>query len=528
MRRVFLFFALLAGTVASLLLLRYVDVRFDARQLASITIFTTFIYGTLLFGEMRLGFAFGGIALLLALNLLTVDGFTESANLRVIIFLVGMFLVIGYLEENQFFEHIVSGLVRAVGPHPRMLLLAMMLMATVSAALVDEVTSILFMTGTMLHLTSKYRLRPIPFVIMLVFATNIGSSASSIGNPIGVMIAFDAGFSFTDFLRWSAPVAIGVNLLTYGICRWWFSADIAAFTQAVEAEQMAKQRRVARRELVPAGIGGGSDDFASEESPQDWSNPHGQNARATEDDATGDEADEPVDVRQQLICWLVFGGTILLLVTHGVTERLLGRLVNAPGGTLPEGTMMMGAALTMGALVLLLRKEQARQLLERRVDWWTLSFFMMLFASVGTLEHTHVTRVIADKMIAATAGNNFALVQLVGWSTGWLSAFLDNVLAVATFMPVVHDVRVAAAPAPYSASIYWMMLFGGTFMGNMTVIGSTANIIAVGLLEKRGHGTVRFGEWFKIGFIVSVASMILASILLQLQSPWIPVMPPPK
>ena len=73
------------------------------------------------------------------------------------------------------------------------------------------------------------------------------------------------------------------------------------------------------------------------------------------------------------------------------------------------------------------------------------------------------------------------------------------------------------------------MLFGGTFMGNMTVIGSTANIIAVGVLEKRGFGTIRFGEWFKIGFLVSIASMIVATVLLGIQTGWFtrPMLPPP-
>jgi Na+/H+ antiporter NhaD/arsenite permease-like protein len=189
--------------------------------------------------------------------------------------------------------------------------------------------------------------------------------------------------------------------------------------------------------------------------------------------------------------------------------------------------MMIGAALLMGCIVLLIRGNKARELVERRVDWWTLSFFMMLFASVGTLEHTHVTKVIAERLISATGGNQGLLIQVIGWATGWLSAFLDNVLAVATFMPVIHDIRVAAAPASYPASIYWLMLFGGTFMGNMTVIGSTANIIALGVLEKRGHRTISFGTWFKIGFIVSLASMAVASVLLQLQSRWIPSLPPP-
>ena len=137
---------------------------------------------------------------------------------------------------------------------------------------------------------------------------------------------------------------------------------------------------------------------------------------------------------------------------------------------------------------------------------------MMLFASVGTLQDTRVTQVIADKM-SGGGGSQFATIQIIGWATGWLSAFLDNVLAVATFMPVVHDIRVKAG-VPYSSSVYWFMLFGGTFMGNMTIIGSTANIVAVGLLERRGHGTIKFGYWMKIGFIVSIVSMLVATAML--------------
>jgi Na+/H+ antiporter NhaD/arsenite permease-like protein len=94
---------------------------------------------------------------------------------------------------------------------------------------------------------------------------------------------------------------------------------------------------------------------------------------------------------------------------------------------------------------------------------------------------------------------------------------------------VVSDIRKNAAPNSFTSGIYWMMLFGGTFMGNMTVIGSTANIVAIGLLEKRGHGVVRFGYWFKIGFIVSIASMIVAAVLLVLMDMTIgiPMLPPP-
>src|SRR5438876_11298023 len=231
------FFALLGGTILLLLVLRWTGgLVFDARQIASIGIFSMFIYGTLLFGDFRLAFAFGGIALLMGLNLITVERFTEAASLDVIIFLIGTFLVIGFLEESRFFEHVVSNVVRKVGPRPQLLLIVLMMTASISSALVGEVTAILFISGAMLHLTSKYRLNPIPFIIMLVFASNIGSAMSSVGNPIGVLIALKTGLSFTDFLIWAAPIALVVNVVTYLICRWWFAEAFEAFGEAVQQE----------------------------------------------------------------------------------------------------------------------------------------------------------------------------------------------------------------------------------------------------------------------------------------------------
>jgi Na+/H+ antiporter NhaD/arsenite permease-like protein len=503
------FLSLLGATVLSLLILRWTALLvFDSRQILSISIFSMFIYGTLLFGEFRLAFAFGGIALLMMCNLLTVERFTQAASLDVLIFLIGTFLVVGFLEENRFFEHIVSGIMKAVGPRPQSLLLVLMMIASVSSALVGEVTAILFMAGAMLHLTTKYKLNPVPFIIMLVFACNNGSAMSSVGNPIGVLIALKTGLGFVDFLKWAAPVAIVVDIAVYGICRWWFADAFRSFAEAVQLE-FAAQR--SRRVAVPVGAGGGDAGLPD-------ANPDSGSALDSSfyDAQEPDEIEDPDARKTHLICWGILGGLIAMLVTHKQVENLFG---------LHEGTMMVAAALTMGAVVLLIRRENARELVERRVDWWTLSFFMMLFASVGTLQDTKVTEVIAAKLTSA-GGSQTQVIQVVGWATGWLSAFLDNVLAVATFMPVVHDVRVKAG-VPYSSAIYWLMLFGGTFMGNMTIIGSTANIVAVGLLEKRGHGTIRFGYWMKIGFLVSIASMLVASAMLALQSRWIPLLPPP-
>jgi Na+/H+ antiporter NhaD/arsenite permease-like protein len=531
MANVWKFFSLLGATLLILIALRASGfLVFSSRQILSIGIFSMFIYGTLLFGEFRLAFAFGGIALLMACSLLTVERFTQAASLDVLVFLIGTFLVIGYLEESRFFEHVVSAITSAVGPRPELLLMTMMIIASLASALVGEVTAILFMAGAMLHLTNRYKLNPAPFVIMLVFACNNGSAMSSVGNPIGVLIALKTGLGFTDFVKYAAPIAIVVDIVTFAICRWWFSDSFVAFSNAVQAEFTAKARVAQAALAVAAGAGA---DSASGDMPDEPAEPLYAPA----------SSDSNAENRKSFILsWVVLSVLILLLVTHKQTETWLGQIFHAPltapdgaivhgaDGSivygLREGTMMVAAALIMGCVVLLLQREKARELVERRVDWWTLSFFMMLFASVGTLQDTGVTGVIAAKL-SGVRGGHMAIIQVIGWATGWLSAFLDNVLAVATFMPVVHDIRVKAN-VPYSSAIYWFMLFGGTFMGNMTIIGSTANIVACGLLERRGHGTIKFGYWMKIGFIVSIASMVVATVLLRMQAHWLPLMEPPQ
>ena len=93
---------------------------------------------------------------------------------------------------------------------------------------------------------------------------------------------------------------------------------------------------------------------------------------------------------------------------------------------------------------------------------------------------------------------------------------MDNVLAVATFIPVVHefgDMGVNNYP------FWWAMLFSGTFFGNLTLIGSTANIVAIGMLERRKRGHITLKEWIKPGAAISVPTMILATILVFLQIP---------
>ena len=426
-------------------------------QVLATTIFLGFILGTLLFWRFRLAFGMLGVLALLASGVLDIPHLVEFASLDVILFLIGMMIVIAFLEKRRFFEVMVERILRRVDRRAWQLLGAFMVMGALSAALVDEVTSILFMTAVGLQLTRRFKLDPVPIVIMLVFATNIGSSATVVGNPIGVMIALRAGLTFTDFLGTATPIAAAV--LVAGI-----ALSFLAFPRALRELAHALREHRAR---VPVPI-------------------------------------ERMSRRDLWTSLGIFGGTILGLVFHHPLEAWLG---------LGRNTLLVGVPLGAAGLAILLEGEEARHLVEHKVDWWTLCFFLLLFASAGTLRYTGVTGRIAEGFLALTGGNPTGLLASVTWGSGILSAFLDNVLAVATLIPVVADLGALGHDV---GRLWWGLLFGGTLLGNLTLVGSTANIVALGILERDEKIHLTFLRWLRPGLIVAVPTLAMATLLLWL------------
>jgi Na+/H+ antiporter NhaD/arsenite permease-like protein len=446
------FALLLAATFLGLWAALRAGVLSDWRQVASLEVFGGVMWGILLFEEHRLLVCAIAVAAILGQGLFSsLQQLLAAAGLDVILFLLGTFLVAGYLEESLFFEHLASQIVHRVGRRPGVLLGVLMVSAMVASAIVGEVAAILFVGGAMLHIAKRYRLRVIPFLIMLVFATNVGSAASAFG-PVGVTIALKAKLSVWDFFRWASPIAVAVLALVFGICRWWFAADWAALWLAVVAEDFAVS--------VP----------------------------------------DPSRRRSQAPGWILVSAMTVLFVFHDQIERMLH---------LGPDVVLLAASLGAGAVALALSGREARKVIQHRVDWATLAFFLGLFIVVGALEVTGVTGVIAHQLLRISGGRPAVLAIAVGWSTGLLSAFLANILAVAAFIPIVAELKSHGAVCPNC--VYWLMLFGATFMGNMTSIGSTCNIIACGMADRGGHGTIYFRSWLKIGLIVSLSSMILAT-----------------
>jgi len=434
------------------------------KQLISVTIFVSFIAGSLFYWPFRNAFALAGVALLLIFQVLDIPHLIEFAQLDLILFLIGMMTVIGYLEEKGFLEWLVSALTKPFYNRPVALVGVILMIGAIMAALVDEVTSILFMMAIMLRVLDAYRVerhKMLSFILFLVFTTNIGSSMLPVGNPIGVMIAFRAGLTFADFIRWVFLLGL-LNAAVITLLGLPYLSKTSGLSKAMALNQ--------------SNYGEGEVKFT----------------------------------RDLIVPLLVFVGVLAGLILHHNLEEMYH---------LPKNLLLLAVPLIGAGVSLFLHRQKARELIEKKVDWWTLLYFVLLFSSVGTLKYTGVTDLIADGLLQVVGSNLLYAILLISIVTGILTAFMDNVLAVATIIPIVQSI-VATGMQGYP--IWWAMLIAGTYFGNATVIGSTANIVAAGFVEKRGYGTFSMVRWVLIGVPISLLTFSIALALLYLQIPLMP------
>ena len=431
----------------------------DRQQIVSCSIFIMIIMATLLFWKLRLAIAFVGIGALMGANVLTLPTFIRECKLDVILFLVGMMVTVGVLKELGLFTWIIQQVIALKGiTGPKFVIIIVFLGAFMACA-VDEVTSIVFVATLIFQVCDTLKVRPIPFLIIAVMGTNIGSSGTMLGNPVGILIGQNASppLSFMDFLHWSFPIMLVTLSISLVLLMWWFRRDIALLSQRLEA----------RREV---GLGLG---------------PLVQ-----------------VPYKRGLA---VLVGMILFIALHHHLETKLG---------LAPNTVLIVAPLVIAGLLMLWRHERSRHYIEADVEWWTLLFFMMLFAVAGTLEETRVTQRIADYFQQAFGNRLSILTPVVIGTSAIGSAFVDNIVFVAAFMPIVEKLQ--------QTPLLWALLQGTCLGGNITMIGSTANIVALGMLEKRYRTHIHFLEWLKVGLIVGVLSCLIAWGGVALLSPYMP------
>lgn len=162
------------------------------------------------------------------------------------------------------------------------------------------------------------------------------------------------------------------------------------------------------------------------------------------------------------------------------------------------------------ALLMLISKSDPDEVL-MEIEWSTVFFFVGLFILVGALEEVGVIRFLAEQLVNATKGNMMFTLLLILWMSAIASAFVDNIPFVATMIPLIQNIQnisgINVTP------LWWALALGACLGGNGTIVGASANVIAAGMLEKRGH-KVNFVEYMKVGFPLMIVSIIISTIYL--------------
>ena len=297
-------------------------------------------------------------------------------------------------------------------------------------------------------------------------ASNIGGTATLVGDPPNIMIASKADLGYLDFLAVLAPIALLVLAVFLGSLWLIFGRSMR----------------------VPPHLREGMLALKASEAVRD-----------------------PVLLKQSV--WL------LALINVGFCFHGLLHLE-------PATIALLGASLFMylGHRRKQQRNEDAGELeYLTDVEWKTIFFFIGLFILVGGLVKVGAITALAEQLVHLTAGNLVGTTFVVLWGSAFLSAIVDNIPYVAAMNPLIVDLARSLHPEvsdyttlvqmPDILPLWWALALGACLGGNGTLIGATANVVVVDIARRAGY-TISFARFLALGIPVMLGSILLSHLYL--------------
>lgn len=393
-----------------------------------------------------------GAGLMIVCGVLNQQAAIEGIDFNTLGLLAGMMIIVNVTKRSGLFQFVAVWAAKRVKAHPIGIMLMMSLVTAVFSALLDNVTTVLLMVPVILLITEELKLSPYPYLLAAIFMSNIGGTATLIGDPPNIMIGSAVGLGFNDFL---------VNL-----------APIIAIIMLVTIPLMAL---IWRKQMV-----------ASKE----------DRARVM----AFNEFEAITDVRllrQSLfVLFLVMSGFIM----HGMLHLE------------PATVAMLGAALLLLLDNFKLDAEAQSHKVHHafaEIEWVTLFFFVGLFIAVRALEHVGAIDLLAQWMLQVTKGDMTVAAFTILWGSAIASAFVDNIPFVATMIPLVKSMAPAMGGEQAIMPLWWSLALGACLGGNGSLVGASANLVVAGFAERAGS-PIRFLAFLKVGFPIMLLTLAIA------------------
>jgi Na+/H+ antiporter NhaD/arsenite permease-like protein len=398
--------------------------------------------------------ALAGVGVLVVLRVTTEHHAVGFIDFETLMLLTGMMILVSMIKKSGFFTIVSVKIAEITKGSPVKILVLFSIVTALMSAFLDNVTTVLIIIPIIIELTRGMGLNPINYVLSQVFISNIGGTATLIGDPPNVIIGSKVGLSFNEFILNLTPAVIPVFIIVLGyiwfINRVEFKPINTNMSKLVSVQLLLEKIRF---------------EFANI------------------------KIDKNLMIKSLACLFLA----ILLFITQTITGL-------APGVV----------ALGMAMVLLIISRADVEHVLEE-VEWSTLLFFTGLFILVGVLEEYGVIEWMAHNVFMNVGDNPYVIVLMVLWVSGIISGFLDNIPFTITMIPIIH-LLLESNPIPNNI-LWWSLALGACLGGNITIIGASANIVSVGIAKKYGV-EISFIDFMKRGLIVTLISLVIASIYL--------------
>lgn len=187
-------------------------------EIISIVIFLLVMVAIVSEKVHRAAASLAGAVILLATHVLTVDSAIEHVDVNTVGVLVGMMLFVAVVKNSGLFEYIAIKSAKLTHGKPWAIMAVFAIITAVLSAFLDNVTTVLLVGPMTLAITSILKVNPIPFMLTQILASNMGGTATLIGDPPNIMIGSEAGLGFADFILNTAPIVViimAVSLLCF-------------------------------------------------------------------------------------------------------------------------------------------------------------------------------------------------------------------------------------------------------------------------------------------------------------------------
>ena len=397
--------------------------------------------------------ALAGAVLLILFQVISQETAFHHIDFNTIGLLIGMMIMVSIVSQTGLFNYLAIWAAKKVNADPVKLLVSLAVLTAVSSALLDNVTTVLLMTPVIFSITAQLKVTPIPYLITEILASNIGGTATLIGDPPNIMIGSAVKeLTFAAFINNLTLISCIILLITLAILVLIYRKRLKT-TDELKAKVM---------EL--------------------------------------DERKQLQDIPLLKKSLFVLAITIAAFCFHQILH-------------LESATVALSGAV----LLLMMTYATSEHELERifhKIEWLTIFFFVGLFVLVSGLVETGIISVLAQDLMKVTAGNSVATAMVILWLSAIASAFVDNIPFVATMIPLIKEMGTMGVAN--LEPLWWSLALGACLGGNGTLIGASANVIVVGLAAQEGY-SISFMKYFKVAFPLMILSIVISSIYIYLR-----------